>query len=47
MVKKAVPLALTREDDPRKDEMRELRQKKEEIDRLAHKQVWRFLKTAC
>ncbi|KAF5182271.1 Calcium uniporter protein [Thalictrum thalictroides] len=43
LVRKAVPLALTPDDDPRKDELKMLLQKKEEIDMLAHKQVRRIL----
>ena len=39
LVRRAVPLALTPEDDPRRDEMKRLQEKKEEIDMLAHKQV--------
>lgn len=43
LVRKAMPLALTPEDDPRRDELKRLQDKKEEIDRLAHKQVRRIL----
>ncbi|KAF9591807.1 hypothetical protein IFM89_007362 [Coptis chinensis] len=43
LVRKAVPLALTPDDDPRKDELKMLQQKKEELDTLAHKQVRRIL----
>ncbi|KAJ8751323.1 hypothetical protein K2173_016507 [Erythroxylum novogranatense] len=43
LVRRAVPLALTPEDDPMRDELRTLQQKKEEIDVLAHKQVRRLL----
>ncbi|CAA7389165.1 unnamed protein product [Spirodela intermedia] len=39
LMKKAVPLALTPEDDPRREELRELLKRKEEIDFLAHRQV--------
>ncbi|XP_027091790.1 calcium uniporter protein 6, mitochondrial-like [Coffea eugenioides] len=39
LVRKAVPLALLPEDDPCKDEMNKMQEKKEEIDRLAHRQV--------
>lgn len=39
LVRKAVPLALLPDDDPCKDEMNKLQEKKEEIDRLAHRQV--------
>ncbi|KAK6163911.1 hypothetical protein DH2020_000775 [Rehmannia glutinosa] len=43
LVRRAVPLALLPEDDPRRDELKKLQQKKEEIDILAHKQVRRIL----
>ncbi|KAL5720698.1 Calcium uniporter protein 1 [Ranunculus cassubicifolius] len=43
LVRKAVPLALSPEDDPRKDELITLQKKKEELDSLAHKQVRRIL----
>ncbi|KAI8012768.1 hypothetical protein LOK49_LG06G02342 [Camellia lanceoleosa] len=43
LVRRAVPLALTPEDDPRRDEQKKLQEKKEEIDMLAHKQVQRIL----
>lgn len=43
LVRRAVPLALTSEIDPRTDELKSLQDKKEEIDRLAHKQVRRIL----
>ncbi|KAK4408756.1 Calcium uniporter protein 6, mitochondrial [Sesamum angolense] len=39
LVRKAVPLTLLPEDDPSKDELKKLEEKKEEIDMLAHKQV--------
>ncbi|XP_076909694.1 calcium uniporter protein 2, mitochondrial-like [Bidens hawaiensis] len=39
LVKRAVPLALTPEDDPRREELRVLQAKQQEIDALAHKQV--------
>ncbi|PSS09572.1 Calcium uniporter protein [Actinidia chinensis var. chinensis] len=39
LVRRAMPLALTPEDDPRRDELKRLQEKKEEIDMLAHKQV--------
>lgn len=45
MVRKAVPLALTPEDDPRREELKRLQEKKVEIDMLAHKQVRRILWT--
>ncbi|WOL03883.1 hypothetical protein Cni_G12603 [Canna indica] len=43
LVRRAVPLALTPEDDPRREELKQLQKKKEEIDMLAHKQVRRML----
>ncbi|XP_020102111.1 calcium uniporter protein 6, mitochondrial-like isoform X2 [Ananas comosus] len=43
LVRRAVPLALTPENDPRKEELKQLQLKKEEIDKLAHKQVRRIL----
>lgn len=43
LVRKAVPLALTPENDPRREELNQLQKKKEEIDMLAHKQVRRIL----
>ncbi|KAM3740136.1 hypothetical protein ACB098_08G076000 [Castanea mollissima] len=43
LVIKAVPLALTSEDDPMRDELKRLQEKKEEIDVLAHRQVRRIL----
>ncbi|XP_057509084.1 calcium uniporter protein 5, mitochondrial-like [Actinidia eriantha] len=43
LVRRAVPLALTPEDDPRRDELKKLQEKKEEVDILAHKQVRRIL----
>ncbi|PWZ33213.1 Calcium uniporter protein 6, mitochondrial [Zea mays] len=43
LVRRAVPLALAPENDPRKEEFELLREKKEAIDRLAHKQVRRIL----
>lgn len=43
LVRKAVPLALAPDDDPRKDELKMLQKQKEEIDILAHKQVRRIL----
>lgn len=39
LVRRAVPLALTPEDDPMRDELRQLQESKEKIDMLAHKQV--------
>lgn len=42
-MRRAVPLALTSEDDPRREELKQLQKKKEEIDMLAHKQVRRIL----
>lgn len=43
LIRRAVPLALTPEDDPIRDELKRLQEKKEEIDVLAHKQVRRIL----
>nr|XP_023895375.1 calcium uniporter protein 5, mitochondrial-like isoform X2 [Quercus suber] len=43
LVIKAVPLALTSEDDPMRDELKRLQEKKEEIDVMAHRQVRRIL----
>ncbi|KAL6640718.1 hypothetical protein ACP70R_021841 [Stipagrostis hirtigluma subsp. patula] len=43
LVRRAVPLALRPENDPRKEEFKQLQEKKEEIDKLAHKQVRRIL----
>ncbi|XP_061347981.1 calcium uniporter protein 5, mitochondrial-like [Gastrolobium bilobum] len=43
LVRRAVPLALTAENDPVREELRMLMEKKEEIDVLAHKQVRRIL----
>lgn len=43
LVRRAVPLALTSEDDPMRGELKSLQEKKEEIDSLAHKQVRRIL----
>jgi hypothetical protein len=43
LVRRAVPLALEPENDPRKEEFKQLQEKKEEIDKLAHKQVRRIL----
>lgn len=45
LVRKAMPLALTPEDDPRREELKMLQKKKEEIDMLAHKEVRRVLWT--
>ncbi|XP_071738021.1 calcium uniporter protein 6, mitochondrial-like [Rutidosis leptorrhynchoides] len=39
LVKRAVPLALTPEDDPKREELQILQAKHEEIERQAHKQV--------
>ncbi|KAK9069056.1 hypothetical protein SSX86_013172 [Deinandra increscens subsp. villosa] len=39
LVRRAVPLALAPDDDPRREELKKLQVKQEEIDRLAHKQV--------
>ncbi|XP_004490741.1 calcium uniporter protein 5, mitochondrial-like [Cicer arietinum] len=43
LVRKAVPLALTEEDHPMRDELKILLEKKAEIDVLAHKQMRRVL----
>lgn len=43
LVRRSVPLALTSEDDPRREELRKLETKKEELDMMAHKQVRRLL----
>lgn len=43
LIRRAVPLALTPEDDPARDELRRLVEEKEKIDVLAHKQVRRIL----
>ncbi|XP_037409968.1 calcium uniporter protein 6, mitochondrial-like [Triticum dicoccoides] len=43
LVRKAMPLALTPEDDPRKEELKQLQTHLEEINKLAHKQVRRIL----
>lgn len=43
LVRRAVPFALAPENDPRKEEFRQLQGKKEEMDKLAHKQVRRIL----
>lgn len=43
LVRRAVPLALHPENDPMRDELKMLQEKKEEIDVLAHKQVRRIL----
>ncbi|RDY07958.1 Calcium uniporter protein 5, mitochondrial, partial [Mucuna pruriens] len=43
LVRKAVPLVLTAENDPVREELKKLMEKKEEIDMLAHKQVRRIL----
>ncbi|KAL0458984.1 UNVERIFIED_CONTAM: Calcium uniporter protein 5, mitochondrial [Sesamum latifolium] len=45
LVRTAVPLSLLPDDDPRKDELKLLQEKKNEIDLLAHKQVRRILWT--
>ncbi|XP_059289777.1 calcium uniporter protein 5, mitochondrial-like [Lycium ferocissimum] len=44
-IRRAVPLALLPEDDPTKDELKNLQEKKDKIDELAHKQVRRILWT--
>ncbi|KAK7276152.1 hypothetical protein RIF29_17285 [Crotalaria pallida] len=43
LVRRAVPLALTADDDPMREELKKLIEKKEDIDVLAHKQVRRIL----
>ncbi|KAI4341638.1 hypothetical protein MLD38_026336 [Melastoma candidum] len=43
LVRRAVPIELTAEDDPIRDELKVLQEKKEEIDVMAHKQVRRIL----
>ncbi|KAK4742305.1 hypothetical protein SAY87_000306 [Trapa incisa] len=43
LVRRAVPLALTPEDDPMREELKRLQDKKEDIDVLAHRQVRRIL----
>ncbi|KAL8215132.1 hypothetical protein R6Q57_004581 [Mikania cordata] len=45
LIRRAVPLALAPDDDPRREELKNLQAKQEEIDRLAHKQVRRILYT--
>lgn len=44
-IRRAVPLALLPEDDPTKDELKNLQEKKDKIDEVAHKQVRRILWT--
>ncbi|CAL5202729.1 unnamed protein product [Lathyrus oleraceus] len=43
LIRRAVPLALTSDDDPMRDELKKLQDEKIEIDMLAHKQVRRVL----
>lgn len=43
LVRRAVPLALTADNDPMREELKNLQEKKEEIDVLAHRQVRRIL----
>ncbi|KAK4274955.1 hypothetical protein QN277_018108 [Acacia crassicarpa] len=43
LVRRAVPLALMAEDNPTREELKMLQEKKEDIDMLAHKQVRRIL----
>ncbi|KAL9251914.1 Calcium uniporter protein 5, mitochondrial-like protein [Drosera capensis] len=43
LVQRSVPLALPEEDDPRREELKLLQEKKEEIDRVAHRHVRRIL----
>ncbi|PON69538.1 Coiled-coil domain containing protein 109, C-terminal [Parasponia andersonii] len=45
LVRRAVPIALTSDDDPMRDELKMLQEKKEEIDVMAHQQVRRVLWT--
>ncbi|KAG9443416.1 hypothetical protein H6P81_014756 [Aristolochia fimbriata] len=45
LVRRVIPLALAPENDPRVEEMKKLKERKEEIDMLAHKQVRRILWT--
>lgn len=45
LVRRAVPLALAPDNDKRKEEFKQLQDKKEEIEKLAHKQVRRILWT--
>lgn len=45
LVRRAVPLALTPENDPRREELKRLQEQKEELDKIAHKQVRRILWT--
>lgn len=45
LVRRAVPLALAPDNDTRQAEFKQLQEKKEEIDKLAHKQVRRVLWT--
>jgi hypothetical protein len=45
LVRRAVPLALAPDNDLRQEEFKQLQEKKEEIDKLAHKQVRRVLWT--
>lgn len=43
LVRRAVPLALTADNDPMREELKKLQDKKEEIDVLAHTQARRIL----
>lgn len=45
LVRKVVPLALLPENDPSKAELKKLQEKKEELDKIAHRQVRRILWT--
>lgn len=45
LIRNAVPLTLTSDDDPIREELKMLQEKKEEIDVQAHKQVKRILWT--
>lgn len=39
LVRRSVPIALAPEDDPRREDLQKLQERKEEIDRQAHRQV--------
>ncbi|KAK1286886.1 hypothetical protein QJS10_CPB20g00011 [Acorus calamus] len=43
LVRRAVPLALAPDDDPQREELKNLQKRKEEIDMLVHRQVRRIL----
>ncbi|KAI3931326.1 hypothetical protein MKX01_040243 [Papaver californicum] len=44
LVRRAVPLTLAPEDDPRRDELKKLQKEKKDIDVLAHKQLASFFR---